>query len=249
MELLIENAVSFKRSVDAISVLIDEAEFLVSEHGLVLKATDPSQIAMVDFVLEKSAFKELKVEGETKLGIDLDFFGSILSRAKTNDSLKLYLNENKSKLLVAFLGDSKRVFELSLIDINSSRLPSPKIDFDAEIKMNSSVLKDGLKDAALVSTHITFGVDEEKFFMKAHSSKGTVNNEVLLKDNKSIYNIKSKTDAQSMFPLDYLSDIIKGSSADSPVTVKLKSNAPIQVSYEIDKAKINYFLAPRIESE
>ncbi len=249
MELVLENAVSFKKSVDAISVLIDEAEFDVSENGLQLKATDPSQIAMVDFSLDKSAFKELKVNGETKLGIDLDFFSSVLNRAKATDSLRLSLNEQKSKLLVTFVGAQKRVFEVPLLDINSSKLPSPRIDFDAEIKLNADVLKDGLKDAALISTHITLGVDEEKFFMKAHSSKGRVQSEAFVKDGKSVLEIKAKKEAESMFPLDYLADMVKMSSSESPVTVKLKSNAPVQVSYEIDKAKISYFLAPRIESE
>ena len=49
MELIIEKADVLKRSIDAIAVLIDEAEFEVSEKGLSLKATDPSQISMVDF--------------------------------------------------------------------------------------------------------------------------------------------------------------------------------------------------------
>ena len=249
VELVLENAVSFKKSVDAISVLIDEAEFDVGKEGLSLKATDPSQISMVDYSLDKKAFKEYKIEGETKLGIDLDFFGSVLNRAKVGDSLRMSLNEQKSKLLLSFVGSQKRVFEVPLIDINSSKSPSPKIEFDAEIKLNADVLKDGLKDAALISTHITLGVDAEKFFMKAHSSKGKVNIEALAKDSKSIYEIKSKREAEAMFPLDYLADIVKTSSAEGPVTVKLKNNAPVQVSYEIDKAKISYFLAPRIESE
>lgn len=249
MELVLENALILKKSVDAISVLIDEAEFDVNENGLLLKATDPSQIAMVDFGMEKKSFKEFKLKEPARLGVDLDFFASVLSRAKAADSLRLALNETSSKLLVHFLGSSKRVFEVPLIDINSSKLPSPKIDFDAEIKILADVLKEGLKDAGLVSTHITLGVDEEKFFLKAHSSKGKLNHEVFANDSKSIIEMKAKKEATSMFPLDYLSDMVKGAASDSPITVKLKSSAPVQISYEIDKAKINYFLAPRIESE
>jgi len=249
MELLIENAVSFQKSIEAISVLVDEAEFDLNEDGLLLKATDPSQIAMIDFELAKKDFKEFKVEPGTKLAVDLDFLGSVLNRAKASDSLKITLNETKSKLMVHFLGKTKRVFEIPLIDITSSKLPNPKIDFDAEIKLKAEALKDGLKDAALVSTHITLGVDAEKFFLKANSSKGTLNNEISTKEKKFNVEIKAKSEAKSMFPLDYLSDMLKAASNDTEITVKLKSNAPIQISYIIDKAKINYFLAPRIESE
>ena len=48
MKLVLDNAVEFKKAIDAISVLIDEAEFIVSKEGLKLKATDPSQVSMID---------------------------------------------------------------------------------------------------------------------------------------------------------------------------------------------------------
>ena len=57
MKLVLEKAADFQRSIEAIAVLIDEAEFVIDEKGLALKATDPSQISMVDYLLEKSAFK------------------------------------------------------------------------------------------------------------------------------------------------------------------------------------------------
>ncbi|MBR9707311.1 MAG: DNA polymerase III sliding clamp, partial [Candidatus Diapherotrites archaeon] len=72
MNLVFEDAKLFKRTIDAISVLVDQGEFIVDDKGLSLRAADQAMIAMVDFSFPKSAFKEYVVEGTKKLGVDLD---------------------------------------------------------------------------------------------------------------------------------------------------------------------------------
>jgi len=247
LSLTLEDAIGFKKAIDAISALVDEAEFIIDEKGFSLKATDPSQISMIDFELEKKAFKEFNVEGVVKIGLDLNYFSQIMSRARAKDSLHLSLSED-NKLMVVFKGKSTRKFSIPLIDISQNEIPSPKIEFDAKLKLNADVLQDGLKDASLISSHITIGVDENKFFMKAHSTKGTVDNDTEKKDG-SIKDFDVTKEATSMFPLDYLQNMVKTASSDTPIQLEMKDNSPIRLSYAIGKAKINYFLAPRIENE
>lgn len=248
LELVLENAGAFKKSIDAIAVLIDEAEFIIDKDAMRLKATDPSQISMIDFSIEKSAFKHYRVENLTKVGVDLDYLSQIMSRAKQSDELSLSLDEAKSRLNVSFSGESKRSFSVPLIDVSAAELPTPKIEFDSTVKMLAGIFQDGLKDAELISSHITVGVTDSEFFLKANSSKGSVENSTKNKE-KGIIDFKAKKECSSMFPLDYLNDMLKVASSDTEITVNLKSNAPIKVSYGIGKAQITYFLAPRIESE
>lgn len=247
MKLVLEKAGMFQKSIDAIAVLIDEAEFTVDEKGLSLKATDPSQISMIDFVLEKKAFKAFDVGEKTKIGLDLDYLRQVMSRAKLDDELTLELDETKSRLNVSFRGASSRKFNIPLIDISSAELPNPKIEFDAEVRLLASVLQDALKDASLVSSHVSIGVEDDKFIVKADSSKGNLDS-VTEKDKKNLIELDAKQNAMSMFPLDYLQDMLKTAQGNSEIEVKLKGSAPIQVAYGIGDAKITYFLAPRIES-
>jgi len=249
VKLILKDATFFRKCVDAIGALVDEAEFMLNDEGLFLKATDPSQISMVDFSIAKKAFEAFDVKEQTKIGIDLDYFGQVLGRAKTGDSLELSFDDNKTKLLVIFSSSAKRTFEVPLIDVSSGELPSPKIEFDAELAVSSGDVMDGIKDALLISTHITLGVDEEHFFIRANSSKGRLNNQIKLNDKKVVSSFKAKNEAKATFPLDYLRDMVKGAASDVPITIKLKTNAPISISYKIGEANINYFLAPRIESE
>ncbi|MDD3159484.1 MAG: proliferating cell nuclear antigen (pcna) [Candidatus ainarchaeum sp.] len=246
MELILKNASNFKKCIEAISVLIDEAELVIKENGLELKATDPSQISMIDFFMPAEAFSKFD-STELRLGLDLDYLNQVLSRAQASDELSLSLDEKKTFLCVSFNGKATRAFKVPLIDISTSEVPTPRIDFDAEIEINAGFLQNALKDTALISTHITIGCDEEKFYIKANSSKGNLNEE-LKQDKELLTQMRVKNECKSMFPLDYLTDILKAASSMDVVTIFLKSNAPIKVMYEIDKAKIMYYLAPRIEN-
>jgi proliferating cell nuclear antigen len=246
MELIIKEAAVFKKSMEAIAVLIDEAELVVTTDGLELKATDPSQISMVDFTMPKSSFEKFDSE-ETRLGLDLDYLNQVLARAQSGDKLTLSLDEKKAFLLVGFSGKAERSFQVPLIDISTSDVPQPKIEFDSEMKINAGFLQNAFKDAALISTHITMGCDEEKFFVKAKSSKGNLD-EQLKQDKDTLPELKVKQECQSMFPLDYLQDMLKAASSADHVELFVKTNAPVRVSYSIGEAKVTYFLAPRIES-
>ena len=246
MELIIKDAAIFKKSMEAIAVLIDEAELVVNSEGIELKATDPSQISMVDFSMPKKSFEKFEVE-ETRLGLDLDYLNQVLSRVQAGDELILSLDDKKAFLLVSFKGKAERAFQVPLIDISTSDVPQPKIEFDAELKINAGFLQNAFKDAALISTHITLGCDEEKFFVRAKSSKGNLD-EKLKQDKETLPELKVKQDCQSMFPLDYLQDMLKAASSGDTINLFIKSNAPVKVSYSIGDAKVTYFLAPRIEN-
>ncbi len=247
MELEIENAKEFKRGIDSVSVLIDEAEFVLNEFGLELKATDPSQISLVDFKLEKSSFKKFSIEQETTIGLDLDYLSQILSRAKSDDTLRLSLNPEKTSLKLSLIGTSERNFSMPLIDVSKSKIPNPKMEFDAQITMKASVLQDSLKDASLISSHVTMGANEKEFFIKANSSKGDLNS-LTEKNSDDVKKFEVKTNCKSMFPLDYLLDMLKNASSTDSLLVELGSDKPVRISYSIGQANVMYFLAPRIEN-
>ncbi|MEK6972887.1 MAG: proliferating cell nuclear antigen (pcna) [archaeon] len=249
MILSLENAISFKRCIDAISVLIDEAEFSITENGLELRATDPSQISMIDFKINKSAFKQFDVKEDIKLGIDIGYLSQILGRAKKDDSISLDLNATKSSLNVTFsVGNSKRAFSVPLIDISQAQLPSLNIDFDSTITLKADSIKEAMKDAALISSYVVILAQADKFVAEANSSKGHLVNEISAKD-AAIKEFKVRKECRSMFPLEYLQNMLKAAESNDFIEISMKNNAPIRIFYPIGKAEITYYLAPRIETE
>ena len=134
-----------------------------------------------------------------------------------------------------------------MLDLSSTELPNPKINFDAEIKMNAGLLQDALKDASLISNHLTLGVTSDSFFVNASSSKGELNN-VSQKNDSDLKKLEVKNECSAMYPLDFLSDMLKAASSSDEIDLFLKTDAPIKISYKIGRAQIIYFLAPRIET-
>lgn len=248
MELVFKNAKTFKSIIDSISVLVDQGEFLVTKDGLSLRAADQAMIAMVDFSMPKSAFKDYKIGGDTKIGLDLDAFSKILSRARAEDELSLSLSEDNATLDVGFKGKAKRNFTLPLLDTSGADLPTPKVEFDVQAKVTADILQDGLKDAALFNSYVTFAAKDKAFKLQAKGTSGNLKFELSDKD-PSLIDLKVRKEAQASFSLDYLQDITKGAEKEAAVLVEFKSNAPLSLSYSIEEAKLKYFVAPRAEAD
>lgn len=248
MKIVLEKAETLQKSVNSISALIDEAEFVANENGLALKAADPSQISMVDFSIAREAFKEFDVKEETKIGLDLSYLNQIMTRAKPSDELTLEVADNNLK--ATFRGTSTRSFDIPLLDLSSTigELPNPQINETSTASITAIILSDGFKDALLVSSHASIGVEGNKFAIKTKSSKGNFELQIE-KGNKNLLEISSTEESLSTFPLDYLQDMLKGTYTNTVVGLRMKKDSPIEISYKIGEAEIKYFLAPRIEAD
>ena len=248
IKLVMKDAKEFYKCIDAIGVLIIEGLFTIDKEKFFLRATDPSQISLVDFVMPKDAFEEFIVdigeESASKLsfGININNLLQILSHTNADDKLSIEIKEGKPSIQIEFIGKSKRSFTIPLIDVSDQQNPLPQIPFDVTVQVGSDQLVSGIKDAALFSSHLTLRVNDEKFILETQSSKGKFKQEVEAGDI-----VISGNKAKAMFPLDYLQNMIK--NAKTTITIKLKDDMPIEINYTIGSAAIRYYLAPRVDNE
>ncbi|MBN1159755.1 MAG: proliferating cell nuclear antigen (pcna) [Candidatus Diapherotrites archaeon] len=248
LNLVFDDAKLFKRTIDAISVLVDQGEFIIDEKGMSLRAADQAMIAMVDFTIPKSAFSEYVVQTHYKLGIDLEGLAKVLARARPNDKLVLGLSEDNALLTIELRGNASRSFTLPLLDISGGDLPMPNMEFDAEMTIDADLLQDGLKDASLFNTYVTLKARDHEFQMLAKGTSGNLNFK-LGKQDKSMKHVSVKAESSASFPLDYLQDITKSAAKDDGIKIAFKTNRPLMVTYKIEKAALIYYIAPRAEAE
>ncbi|MFH1056322.1 MAG: proliferating cell nuclear antigen (pcna) [Candidatus Micrarchaeota archaeon] len=247
MELVIADASFFKKCVDAIVSLVDEGTFVVSSDGIHLRTMDPSQIAMIDFSMPKTAFSKITVDDKTSVGINISDLSKILARTRSDEKLSISVDEKESKLLLEFSGPSRRHFKLPLLESTSVLPKEPKVEFDASVKMKGRALKDVLHDAGLLSSHVILQTDDSEFVVEAHGDSGDLHIQTK-KDSGNLESMTVKGKSRAMFPFQYLDDITRGCPDDASVNVELKSDAPVKISYQINDAKFSYYLAPRVES-
>lgn len=243
MKLVLSDTKLFKQSIDAMVDLIKDTEFVINEYGISLKAIDAGQIAMVIYNLPREAFETFETDGTRKIGVNLPSLSSIMKRARTNDKLILELTDNK-RLKITFAGENTRSFSINLLDISSSELPNPDINYDAVIKMSANALLDGVKDANLFATYLTFKATKKYLEISAKGPQGEIDNQTEY-DSPLIKETEVKGDAAAMYSIEYLQHLLKGASQDADVEFHLKTNSPLKLRYNIGVAAIQFFLAPR----
>jgi len=245
-ELTISNAKVFKSCIDAIVTLIDEGELEIADDGIKLRAMDPSQIAMVDFEMPKSAFEKYEIQ-PSRIGINFEDLDKVMSRARPEEKLTIKLDDSKARLILTFKGKATRRFVVPLLDIGGTTPKKPQIDFESTLKFNGNFLKEALKDTQLMASHVVLKTDPDAFIIESQGDKGEANIRVE-KDSDELFDFDVKKNARAMFPLEYLNDLLKGTDAATNVELGLRTDAPLKVEYKIGEASIAYYLAPRIET-
>ncbi|MFH1787967.1 MAG: proliferating cell nuclear antigen (pcna) [Candidatus Altiarchaeota archaeon] len=238
---VIADTKSFKNSIEAIAALIDEGTFQITKEGIKLRAMDPSQIALVDFMLPAKAFEKYEVKEQVNIGVDFSELSKITKRARAEDKIELSLDQ---RLQIIFRGQTTRDFNIAIIEASSTPPKEPSIEFTAEVKIQPDVLKEALKDAVLVSNHIALSIGDS-LSVKSDGDTGSVDIDF---PEGTILSKTVKAPSRSVFSLDHMENILRAAEAPSVVVINLKSDAPVKIEYAIGDGRVIYYLAPRIEN-
>ncbi len=240
------NADIFKDSIEAVSTLVDEAKFRLNKDGISIKAVDPANVAMISFDLHPDAFESYEcTDGE--IGLSLMTLMDILSMAERSDKIELKLDPEAHNLLLKMGG---LAYTLSLLDLAAMRKEPkvPNLELPAKVTLKGRDLYRAIKAAEKVSDHLAFGVDGSAFFMEA---EGDTNRVKLQLTKDELIGLDTSGPARSLFSLDYLSDMGKAINKANEVTLHLGKDYPIKINFGVagGKGKVEYLLAPRIESD
>jgi proliferating cell nuclear antigen len=247
MKLVVQEAPAMKAAIDSIVCLVEEGQFDIKNDGLTLKAMDPSQISMISFSMPKEAFVEYNLPEETKIGVNIGQLAEVLARGKRGERLELSVEENR--LVVKFYGEKhRRMFKVPLIETGERVQREPKIEFKNTAKIKADALKETLKDAKLISSHVRMQLTKDQFIVDVRGENGDVRAE-FEKGSPDVLELNVQENAKATFPLQYLEDMVKATSAASIISVSLETDRPLKLEYDIEGAKVTYFLAPRIETE
>ncbi|MFC1506677.1 proliferating cell nuclear antigen (pcna) [Thermoproteota archaeon] len=247
---VVQDAKIWKNLLTAISTLIEEADFNTSEDGLKLRSMDPSHVAMVDFEWSKEAFEEYVCDKPTNIRVNITTMLKLLRRSKSEESLEISYDEERKKVDLTLRGKILKKFTMPTLESVEEEVPTPKLSFNARVKLMSETLKEIVEDSETVSDNISFKAKEDKLFIKASSELSNVGME-LSKTDGALLELDIKEDSDATFNLNYFGEMVKAGSATSEVaTIEFSTNMPIRLEFEMSQqGKLMYYLAPRIEAE
>jgi proliferating cell nuclear antigen len=244
-EIKLDNAKYWRDCIGAIGGLVDEGLFNITKDGITLKAMDPSSISMVSFSMPSKSFSKFNIDKNSSIGINLENLGKILSR--TRDDEALVMKDSEGKLSLEFVGpSSRRRYKLQMIDVKKSVEKEPNVVFDANVEISGDPLKDILKDASLISSYISFKASKDQFTTTAHGDSGELE-ELHEKDGAVMKKVDATKNAEAVYNLEFLENMVKSCPSGNVISIAMKSNEPLKLSYKIGDADLSYFLAPYME--
>jgi len=235
---------TLKGLVNIISTLIDEVKFSISPDGMTLKAVDAAHVAMIELDVTKGAFESYSAE-ETELGLDLEKVKGVLKLAGSGETIKMEQDDNTGKIIFKVGNITRR---MSLIDTSGMNDPKvPQLNLAANIVVPVEELQKGIRAVESISDHITLKAGPEFFEL---SCEGDTDSVTLRLDAGSA-KIDTESDVCSMFPPDYLANIIKAIPSGTQVNIELDNDYPVKFVFTLadGAVSVSYLLAPRIESE
>ncbi|NMC05269.1 MAG: proliferating cell nuclear antigen (pcna) [Candidatus Lokiarchaeota archaeon] len=265
----LENSRILKGIIEAISFLIDETYVYVYPTGLKLSAIDSSHVAMLLAFLPKELFTDYKCSQDSKIGINVQDFIKILRRAKANDEIQLQLDKKDENTLLITMKSEKstRTFKLKSKEIPGYDAKEEgllerfeetlKDQFSATIQMEGAVLDEIVKDALIISDLLKIQVQsaEKVINFTASDESGEVDIEIDL-EGKGVLDKKVVNDAEGLYSLNFLENIIKIQAITNNFEIALGNNIPMKIKGAITSSagnptegKIVYLLAPRVEDQ
>ena len=248
MKLTLAEPKYLKDSIAIISDLVNEARFRVTPEAIELVAMDPANVAMVIFKLLSSAFTEYDVKENVEIAINLSNLKQILRRANPNDMLTLEVSP-ENKLKVELKGNTKRTFNLPIIELEEKEQKIPDLKFPVTITTSSTILSEAIEDVDIVAESVTFMADKEKFSINAEGDLSQANIEIKSGDSTKI-NIDGSEKIKSKYSIEYLKKMMGASKLSGDVTVNFNKDYPLKLDYKtVDKVMLSFILAPRVENE
>jgi len=236
------DATVWRYVITGISKVIKEGVFKADEDGLRLRAMDPSHVIMVDLNFPSSSFSEYEASGE-RIPLNLEELGKVLRRARSNDVLELYLEEDL--LNIVFERGLVRRFGLPLIELEEGELGEPRVEFKAMAKMGAGHFREAIRDIEMVGDNLTMSTDGMALTLSNESDTGRAE-VVLTRESGLLLSLESEGEQTSNYSLDYIAEILPAAQKADFVTIQFSTDMPCKITFELPQGGwLSAYVAPR----
>lgn len=257
LELKTNQAAAIKIVIDAINSLLSDANFDFYPYyieddntenkevmgGVVLKEVNKTGKILVYMRLDANKFDIYKYNYHKKkltLGIDINNLLKCLKCMSHFDTMSWLVDDEDINKLIVVLESverkEKKTFKLNLMDIEEETYDISPIQFPYLITLSSHDFHKYCKDMSTSTDKIEIKVIANKLFFSGKGEIGNINFEIgETNGGLSIISTVSNTNeiVQGLFELKFLLIFTKCTNLSNQVTLFLKNDYPIIVTYQI----------------
>lgn len=249
----------FKKIVEAIRELVNQANFDVTDRGIQLQAMCQSHVSLVCLLLRADGFSPFRCDRNLTLGIDVNVMSKIIKCAANDDYITLKADDDAENLSFLFESpDSDKIsdYEVKLLEIDGETLEIPETDFTATVRMPSAEFSRIVRDLAVIGDTVQISVDKEGVKFSASGDNGSGN--VQLRQSSGLdskkegegVTIEMEEPCTATFALRYLNLFTRATPLSGTVSLEMRADTPMAVEYRIgDLGFVKFFLAPKIDDD
>jgi len=227
-------------AIAIISEIVTEVKIRLLEDGMSIIAVDPANVSMVIFKLPRESFSQYET-GREVWGVNLADLKMILKRATGSASIVFEQDENQLK--ISIFDKIKRVFSLSLIEIESEDKNEPALNFSSQIEMDSNHFAQAVEDCNIVADACDFISGEGLFVLEGSGALNSARVEF------SGDEAKISGSAKARYSLEYLMKFIKAKNLADKTLISFGDDFPVKITFAGEDMGMAFVLAPRVENE
>ncbi|KAM0683781.1 proliferating cell nuclear antigen [Mitosporidium daphniae] len=251
LEAKLSDSQVFKRIVEAIKDLVNEANFDCNPSGITLQAMDSTHVALATLLMRADEFESFRCDRNIPLGINLSSLTKILKSANASDSITLRAKDSGDSLSLMFESPNRTCeYDLKLMALDTEHLGIPEQPYDAMIGMNSNEFQRIVRDLYSLSESVSS--EHIKFEAKGEIGSGSISlkpRDTVDKDKEAV-NLSVSKNAFTTLSLKFLSIISKACPLSDRVIIGICEEQPVSIEFKIGQhGYLRYYLAPKVGEE
>jgi len=227
---------------------------------------DKSHVCLCDINISSNWFTKYVNTKLCVITVDSTQFALLLNYGLKHDKIELKYNDTnethilEDKLFIHFLNEKDKInevtkgknvsfdhfFELTLVDTNQEELAIPKVDYDAEVCMETKKWVELLVELNSIGPNLTIICRENDIEMQSSSehTKLTVNIPI---DDLQEYSVTEDENIEMSFSLNHLSKMCSSGKLSTNVFIGISKEYPMLVRYDLgDNSEALFYVAPKI---
>ncbi|CAH8288714.1 unnamed protein product [Heterobilharzia americana] len=247
----------WKKIIDAIKDLVQEATLDCTENGISLQAMDNAHVSLVSLLLRSDGFETYRCDRNLSLGLNITSASKILRCASGNDAVTLKAEDKADTLTFVFESKNQEKsseFEIKLMDLDTDHLGIPDTDYKCIIRMPSAQLQRICRDLSQIGDSVVISVAKDGVSFSSTGDLGTGNIKLCQSANcdkpEESVTVEMHEAVSMTYSLHYFNIFTKAAPLSAQVVLSLTENVPAVVEFSIeDLGYIRYYLAPKIEDD
>lgn len=230
----------WKRLIECISGLVNEANFDCNPGGLSIQAMDTSHVALVHLLLRDDCFTKYQCERNSILGLNLASLSKVLKIVEGSDSLTLHHDDDSDVVTLTSENAEKSrkcEYQLKLLEIEGEAMGIPELDYASTVTLSSQEFAKIVRDMTVFGDTVTIDIRKEgvKFSSSGDVGEGyaflraTSVNERRV---KTMPEVKEEEDNEEVVPAGR-ANASGAKNSHSAIGVEVHTTEPITMSFAL----------------